>query len=113
MSEVEAAVREIEIYGFMLLERVLLPEQIEPIRQALIRCEQEAGEDHTFHGTARHISNLPTLDPVFFQVIDHPRVLPILEHFLGKGLIRGASIRGSCVRATENRGCTATYPARC
>src|SRR5262249_49586029 len=29
-------------------------------------------------------------DPLFFPVIDHPRVLPILEHVLGKSLILGS-----------------------
>jgi ectoine hydroxylase-related dioxygenase (phytanoyl-CoA dioxygenase family) len=90
MLELEAAVREIEVYGFTLVERVLTPQEIEPIKQALIRCEREVGEEHTFGGPARHVSNLPTLDPLFFPVIDHPRVLPILEQVLGKSLILGS-----------------------
>ena len=36
------------------------------------------------------MSNLPTLDPVFFKTIDHPRILPLLENFLGSGLILGS-----------------------
>ena len=90
MLEVEAAVREIEVYGFTIIERVLPPEESEPIKQALIRCEREVGEDHTFLGTARHLSNLPTLDPLFFPVIDHPRILPIVEAILGKAIILGS-----------------------
>lgn len=34
--------------------------------------------------------NLPTLDPAFFQVIDHPVVLPVLEHFLDTTMILGS-----------------------
>jgi ectoine hydroxylase-related dioxygenase (phytanoyl-CoA dioxygenase family) len=90
MLELEAAVREIDVYGFTIVEHVLTPQEIEPIKQALIRCEQEVGTEHTFGGAARHVSNLPTLDPVFFPVIDHPRVLPILEQVLGKSLILGS-----------------------
>ncbi len=84
------AIREIELYGFALLEGVLEPDQVGPMRQALIRCEQEVGTDHAHRGTARHVANLPTLDPVFFKCVDHPKVLPLLEHFLGESLILGS-----------------------
>src|SRR5690242_17191356 len=90
MSEMERAIREIEIYGFTVLEHVLTPDEVLAMKAALIRCEQEYGTDHQFGGTARHVSNLPTLDPVFFPILDHPRTLPILEHFLGKSLILGS-----------------------
>jgi ectoine hydroxylase-related dioxygenase (phytanoyl-CoA dioxygenase family) len=90
MTEAEKAIQEIEVYGFTILERVLTEEQAVEMREALIRCEQQAGTDHKHRGTARHVSNLPTLDPVFFKAIDHPRVLPLLEHHLGESMIMGS-----------------------
>ena len=90
MNELERSLKEIEIYGFTVVEGVLAAAEVEAMRNALIRCEQEVGTEHGHRGTARHVSNLPTLDPVFFKAIDHPKILPLLEHFLGTGLILGS-----------------------
>ena len=90
MTEAEKAIQEIEVYGFTILERVLTKEQAVEMREALIRCEQKVGTDYQHRGTARHVSNLPTLDPIFFKAIDHPRVLPLLEHHLGESMIMGS-----------------------
>ena len=75
MNDFDQAVHEIEIYGFTVLETVLDPTEVEQMREALIRCEREVGTEHTHRGSARHVSNLPVLDPVFFRCIDHPRTL--------------------------------------
>ena len=83
MTEKEKAILEIDVYGFTILERVLTEVEADAMREALIRCEREVGEAHTHRGSARHVSNLPVLDRVFHKTIDHPRTLPILEHFLG------------------------------
>jgi len=90
MNEIEQAIQEIEIYGFTLLESVLDSDTAAAMRQALIRCEQEHGTEHTHRGSARHVANLPVMDRIFHQCIDHPRVLPILEHFLEPSLILGS-----------------------
>ncbi|MDE2734302.1 MAG: phytanoyl-CoA dioxygenase family protein [Gemmatimonadota bacterium] len=90
MNEIEQAIQEIEIYGFTLLESVLDSDTAASMRQALIRCEQEHGTEHTHRGAARHVANLPVMDRIFHQCIDHPRVLPILEHFLEPSLILGS-----------------------
>lgn len=84
------AIQEIELYGFTLLEGVLDPDQVGPMREALIRCERDVGTEHTHRGSARHVSNLPTLDPLFFKCVDHPKVLPLLEYFLAESLILGS-----------------------
>ncbi|MFT5367505.1 MAG: ectoine hydroxylase-related dioxygenase (phytanoyl-CoA dioxygenase family) [Candidatus Latescibacterota bacterium] len=81
---------ELDIYGFTVVENVLSTQEASAMREVLIRCEQEVGTEHKHRGTARHVSNLPTLDPVFFKTIDHPKTLPLLEHFLGEGLILGS-----------------------
>ena len=90
MNELEQAIQEIELYGFTLLESVLDSDTAAAMRQALIRCEQEHGTEHTHRGSARHVANLPVMDRIFHQCIDHPRVLPILEHFLEPSLILGS-----------------------
>jgi hypothetical protein len=90
MTEAEKAIQEIDVYGFTILECVLTGEQTSQMRDALIRCEEEVGTEHKHRGEARHVSNLPTLDPVFWPTIDHPRTLPVLEHFLGASLILGS-----------------------
>ena len=90
MTEVEKAVQEIDVYGFTILESVLTPGETEAMRRALVRCEREVGTDHRHRGEARHVANLPTLDPVFWTTIDHPRTLPVLEHYLGPGLVLGS-----------------------
>ena len=90
MDKREQALHEIDIYGFTIVENVLNAEDVEAMRAALIRCAEEHGTEHTHRGSARHVSNLPTLDPVFFKCIDHPEILPLLEHFLGKSLVLGS-----------------------
>ena len=90
MNELQQSVMEIEVYGFTLLENVLSSEDAAEMREALIRCEREVGTEHRHRGAARHVSNLPVLDRVFHPCIDHPRVLPILEHFLERSLILGS-----------------------
>ena len=90
MNEQEQALQELEIHGFTILERVVDADTAEVMRETLIRCAEEHGTEHTHRGSARHVSNLPVLDRIFHQCIDHPRVLPLLEHFLQPSLILGS-----------------------
>ena len=90
MTEFENALYELDVYGFTVVESVLSGDQIESMRRVLIRLNDEVGEERGGEGSCRHVSNLPTLDPIFFPIIDHPRILPILEHHLGPSLILGS-----------------------
>ncbi|MBM3277815.1 MAG: phytanoyl-CoA dioxygenase family protein [Candidatus Handelsmanbacteria bacterium] len=90
MNTLEQSIAEIKVYGFTVLEGVLEAAQATALREALIRCAQEHGTEHKHRGPARHVANLPTLDPLFLNLIDHPKVMPLLEHFLGKTLILGS-----------------------
>ena len=111
MNELEQAIQEIEVYGFTLLEGVLAPDEVGPMREALIRCEREVGTEHTHRGTARHVSNLPVLDRVFHKCIDHPQVLPLLEYFLEPSLILG-SLNSRIVRPGDGyQGLHSDIPA--
>ena len=90
MTDHEQALAELDIYGFTVVHDVLDAGQVTAMKAALIRCEREVGTDHRHRGTARHVANLPTLDPVFFACLDHPRILPLLIHYLGDTLILGS-----------------------
>ena len=92
MTPFEQAVAEIEIYGFTLVADVLNQAEVEALRSALVRCGDEVGVHGYENRNAASIlvANLPSLDPAFFQVIDHPAILPILEHFLDPTLILGS-----------------------
>ena len=92
MDELERAITDIDIVGFTLLEDVLTKEECD----ALLSIHQELLEIYgTPSGTpedgeSAHIANLPTLHPAFWQVCDHPRIMPIIDHFLGSDCILGS-----------------------
>ena len=111
MTEFENAVYELDVYGFTVVERVLTSEQSESMRSVLMRLNDEVGEERGGEGSCRHVSNLPTLDPIFFPVIDHPRILPILEHYLEPTLILG-SLNSRIVRPGDgDQGFHSDIPA--
>lgn len=111
MTEFENAVYELDVYGFTAVERVLTDDQIASMRETLMRLADEVGEERGGEGSCRHVSNLPTLDPIFFPVIDHPRILPILERFLEKSLILG-SLNSRIVRPGDgDQGFHSDIPA--
>lgn len=92
MNVFEQAVAEIDLYGFTLLPDMLTPEQVGVLKDTLIDCSLEHGnQDYKNRGGASlAVFNLPAINPVFHQIIDHPVILPILEHFLDKSLILGS-----------------------
>tara|TARA_B100000029_G_scaffold516824_1_gene635334 strand:- start:49822 stop:50574 length:753 start_codon:yes stop_codon:yes gene_type:complete len=92
MTSIDQALFEINIFGYTLLRNVLKESQVESLRKSLIRCAQDHGEvDYKNRGgRSLLVRNLPTLDPIFFQIIDHPLVLPILERLLEKTLVLGS-----------------------
>ncbi len=92
MMPFEQTINEIDVYGFTLIPNVLTPEQIDALKNALTESAERVGEPgyENRGGTSLLVRNLPALDPVFFQIIDHPTILPILEHFLEKTLILGS-----------------------
>ncbi len=79
-----------EVYGFTLLEEVLNPEEVSHLRECLIRCYERTGHEQNFMGTAGHVTNLPTQDPLFFPPVGSPQDTPYHEAILGKNLILGS-----------------------
>ena len=111
MNEQQQALQELEIYGFTILENVLDTETAEYMRETLKRCERDHGTESGHRGSASHVANLPVMDRVFHQTIDHPRVLPLLEHFLQPSLILG-SLNSRIVRPGDGyQGLHSDIPA--
>ncbi len=90
MNDLRQALFEIDVHGFTVLDGVLDRAEVAAIRAVNERLLESHGEDLVFHGRAGHITNLPTLDPIYFPLIDHPRVLPLLEAVMGPELILGS-----------------------
>lgn len=100
MSEFTQAFFEMDVYGFTLIENVLNAETVSAMRNTLTEWEAKVGDEQRFLGQASHVSNLPTLDPIFHQTLDHPRILPIVEHVLGQAIILG-SLNARIVRPDD------------
>lgn len=90
MDALERQVLEVELHGFTVVRDVLAPGEIAAIRAVNERLLAERDEDMDFNGRAGHVSNLPPLDPVYLPLIDHPRILPLLEAVMGRDLILGS-----------------------
>lgn len=93
---------ELEVYGFTVLPEVLDPQTTALFRTRVADCDRQVGVEHGHRGTARHVANLPTLDQCFHQCIDHPKVLPLIEHFLEPSLILG-SLNARIVRPGDGK----------
>ena len=76
---------------------MLSQDQCRQLRETLLECGERFGEGHA-HRTpqaeggigAWHVANLPTMARCFHDIIDHPKVLPLVEHFMGKDIILGS-----------------------
>jgi hypothetical protein len=81
MDELEQAITDIDIVGFTVLQDVLSHDQcveLQAVHQEMVDSygtPSGTPED----GDSWHVANLPTLHPAFWQVCDHPRVMPIIE----------------------------------
>ena len=110
MTKFDIATYEIDLYGFTIVEEVMTQEEVASFLEVLIRLDKEVGEGRPGPGSCRHVANLPTLDPIFFSIIDHPRILPLLEHYLEPSLILG-SLNSRIVRpGDDNQGFHSDIP---
>jgi len=100
VPDLEQGLFEIETYGFTIIPAVLSVDEVRRLRALGVRLERERGEDSTFLGAARHLSNLIPRDPAYFPIIDHPRILPYIERLLGPDLIL-ASLNARIVRPND------------
>lgn len=93
---------ELQVLGFTVIENVLEPEEAHAMRDFVIDQAFSIGVEHRHRGTARHLANLVTLDPMFLPTIDHEAVLPYIEALMGKNLILG-SLSARVVRPGEDQ----------
>lgn len=80
-------------YGYVVLERVLPPDEVAAMRDALYRMRAEP--DKKAHGVYLnsekphhiHMGNLVAYDPALLRYAAHPRLLPLVEEVVG-GAVR-------------------------
>ena len=102
METFEQKVTELRVFGFTIIEEVLDPGQITRMRDTVISSEEKIGVDSSHRGSARHLANLIGLSPIFFDLIDHPEVLPYIEAIMGEDLILG-SLNARVVRPGDGK----------
>ena len=83
-------IAELRVWGFTIIRDVLDKTTTARLRDFVIDNALRIGVEHNYRGTARHLANLVTLDPMFLPVIDHPAVLPYIETMMGPNLILGS-----------------------
>jgi len=102
MDTVEQKVTELRVFGFTVVEEVLTADEVIEMRELVTESAAKIGVESSHRGSARHLANLVTLSPVFFKVIDHPAVLPLVEAVMGEDLILG-SLNARIVRPGDGR----------
>ena len=100
MKKLKQSLLEMDFFGFTLIENVLNKNKLKLIKKAFIKYSKEIGDEQKFLGTARHVSNLTTLDEIFLELIDNDLIMPILEDILGSDLILG-SLNGRILRPED------------
>ena len=102
MDAFRQKVLELEIYGFTVVEDVLPAAEVTELRDIVLTEEARIGVESSHRGSARHLANLIGLSPRFFPVIDHPKVLPLIEAVMGRELILG-SLNARVVRPGDGK----------
>lgn len=95
-----ARLTELRVLGFTVIEDVLDSTQALAMREFVVEKAFSIGVEHRHRGTARHLANLVTLDPMFLPTIDHGAILPYIETIMGKNVILG-SLSARVVRPGE------------
>ena len=81
-----------DIYGFVLLENVLMDDEIERIKSALYRIKDSENLDGTrvylnWRGEHHaHMGNLVEYDPALLEYAAHPKLVPLVEEVVGGGV---------------------------
>ena len=91
---------ELKVWGFTVIHDVLDKSTANTMREFVQQHAMHIGVESSHRGSARHLANLVTLDPMCLSVIDHPAVLPYVEQVMGKHLILG-SLSAHVVRPNE------------
>ncbi len=102
MNEFQQKVTELRVYGVTIVEDVLPPATVAELRDIVMSEEERIGVESKHRGSARHLANLIGLSPAFFPLIDHEKVLPLIEAIMGKELILG-SLNARVVRPGDGK----------
>ena len=102
MNEFQQKVTELRVFGVTLVEGVLEAAQVAEMREIVLAEEARIGVESSHRGSARHLANLVGLSPAFFPLIDHPKVLPLIEAIMGTDLILG-SLNARVVRPGDGK----------
>lgn len=89
----QTVIEELDQYGFYIFNDVLPEEQCEDLACELDKIveEQKAkGLTKYINDMYKHVWNLPYKSDKFLSLVDHPKALPYLEHYLGEDLILGS-----------------------
>ena len=93
---------ELQVLGYTIIENVIDESEAHMMRDFVVENAFSIGVEHRHRGTARHLANLVTLDPMFLSVINHDAVLPYIEAIMGENLILG-SLSARVVRPREGK----------
>ena len=102
MEVFEQKLTELKVFGFTIIEDVVSTDEIHKLRDFVVATEKEIGVETLHRGVARHLANLVNLDPMFFTLIDHHKVLPYIEAIMGKDLILG-SLNARIIRPGDKK----------
>ena len=104
---------ELQVLGFTVIEDVLDRDEAHAMRDFVVEQAFSIGVEHRHRGTARHLANLVTLDPMFLPTIDHEAVLPYIEAMMGRISSSDHLVPGLSDLAKVNRLCTVMSRLRC
>src|SRR5438046_3195225 len=82
-----------DAYGYVLLERVLAPEEVERMKAALYRMKADPDLESQRVYTHRHgdhhtlFGHLVEYDPALLEYAVHPKLIPLVEELVG-GTVR-------------------------
>ncbi|MEJ2090304.1 MAG: phytanoyl-CoA dioxygenase family protein [Gammaproteobacteria bacterium] len=102
MDTLAQQVTELRVFGFTIVDEVLTADEVTEMREFVLRTAADIGVESRHRGRARHLANLIGLSPMFFKLIDHVRVLPLVEALMGSDLILG-SLNARIVRPGDGK----------
>jgi ectoine hydroxylase-related dioxygenase (phytanoyl-CoA dioxygenase family) len=89
--DLEQARFELEVFGFTVLPDVLGEAEAARLRDLLDAADAATGSDYVYEEAfARYVPNLPAVADEFLALVDHPKVLPVVESLLGQDIILGS-----------------------
>lgn len=106
-----------DVYGFVLLENVLTPEEVASLKAALYRLKAEPDLEalgvHAFRRTDHyfHVAHVLEYDQSLLDYATHPRLLPLVEEIVG-GSVRLEETEAIINSRDPNREASDRQPKR-